>query len=335
MATTFLNEKVDPIQREQRDVRTAAEKEPGLLDMLSLSSWRKLTLETLAILAAIAAFKHLLPRVAEIPGLPHPYWLPVLLASSQYGIVGGTVATLAASLVYVLEAPQASPVQDFYSYVGTMALHPALWLGTALVVGGLRTLHIQHADALAERLTLGQRREIDLAAGLERALNEIKSLEQRIASDATTVAAFTRGLSRITIKDRATAAASLGELFRTGAGASDFTIYLRTNGSYLPVVAVENDLDRPVTSIVPLTHAAIKTLGSDRARTDDEAAGTDQELVSSRVALVSSDDPERPLAVIIYKLSPGRHDEEKLRRRIGELCSAFSVILSACQRQRV
>src|SRR3981081_1398444 len=75
---------------------SVALREPPLFEMLSLAVWRKRVMETFAFLAVIAILQHWLFGVAEIPGLPHPYWLPVLLASCQYGMSGGRFATAAA-----------------------------------------------------------------------------------------------------------------------------------------------------------------------------------------------------------------------------------------------
>ena len=135
----------------------AATSEPGLLEMLSLSDWRKFTLETLVLLALITVLQHWVFRSTEIPGMPHPYWLSVLLASSQYGVSGGMFAAAAASIVYVFGIPPQSAAQDFYAYARIVAGQPAAWLGTALVLGGLRSLHIYQTAELTDRLAACRR----------------------------------------------------------------------------------------------------------------------------------------------------------------------------------
>src|SRR3954469_19623705 len=92
--------------------------EPRLLEILSLSNWRTLLLETAALLALLAALRHWFFEPTQIPGMPHPYWLPVLLASSQYGVTGGMIATVAACAVYWLELSPPAAAQDFYTYAG-------------------------------------------------------------------------------------------------------------------------------------------------------------------------------------------------------------------------
>src|SRR5260221_367455 len=69
---------------QQANDSSAALGEPRLLEILSLSGWRTLLLETVALLALLAALRHWIFGFTQIPGVPHPYWLPVLLAASQY-----------------------------------------------------------------------------------------------------------------------------------------------------------------------------------------------------------------------------------------------------------
>ena len=154
----------------------------SLLKLISLAGWRRQILETFVFLAVIAVLQRRLFGAEEIPGLPHPYWLPVLLASCQYGVRGGMIATVVASVVYLFGLSPQSAAQDFYAYAGTVAVHPAAWLATALVVGGLRNLHIHQYAELADELAASRRRASDLGDGLERATAEINALERRIAS---------------------------------------------------------------------------------------------------------------------------------------------------------
>ena len=326
MATIFTMERLSSRRSRRSPGTPAAEDEFGLLEILSLSNWRRLTLETLAILAAAALFRFCFPHISEIPGLPHPYWVPVLLISSQYGVVGGAIAAAAASIGYVLELPPASAAQDLYVYASTITLPPALWLATALAIGGLRSLHIHQTGEISDQLAQCKHRGDDLAEGLDSALSEITALERRIAADAATVAAFTRALSRIDMSNRTTVAASLGELFRTGSGTGDFTIYLRSGGSYKPVAAFEHDVSRPVASIATLQENAI----SEPA--DPDATKSDPATLSGAHALLflsAKSADGKPVAAISYRIPPQALNDDGFRRRIADLERAFSAIVSA------
>ena len=82
--------------------REAAPSARPLRNLLAFAGWRTQALEAFLLLALIASAQRYLIGVGEIPGLPHPYCLPVLLASCQYGMRGGLIAAVAASFAYFL-----------------------------------------------------------------------------------------------------------------------------------------------------------------------------------------------------------------------------------------
>ena len=295
--------------------------------LIALAGWRRQLLETLAFLAVIVVLQRRWSGVEEIPGLPHPYWLPVLLASCQYGVRGGMVATVASSIVYWFGLPPASAAQDFYTYAGTVAVHPAAWLATALVVGGLRNLHMHQYAELTEELAATRLRAGDLGEALEGASAEINALERRIASDMSSLAAVSRSLSLIDLSDRRAAAMSYGELFRTGSGVRTFTVYLRDLDGYVPVWAIENDAPRPIKSIAPLPLTAIEAMMNERA--SREVRGSESVAERYLVSVPSSDGRALPLAALVCELQTSQ-DAKWFHRRANELGRAFAAILYAC-----
>ena len=297
--------------------------------LISLTGWRRQILETFVFLAMIAVFQRQWSGVEEIPGLPHPYWLPVLLASCQYGVRGGMVATVAASVVYWFGLPPPSAAQDFYTYAGTVAVHPSAWLATALVVGGLRNLHMHQYAELADELAASGLRASDLGDALERATAEINALERRIASDMSSLAALSRSLSLIDLSDRRAAAMSCGELFRIGSGARTFTVYLKDRDGYVPVWAVENDTPHPIKSIAPLPLTAIESMMNESANRIAEVRGTESAAGRYVVSVPPSDVGAKPLAVIVCE-SQNSQDLRWFYRRADELGRAFAAILYAC-----
>ncbi|MGJ4949687.1 hypothetical protein [Bradyrhizobium sp. HKCCYLS20291] len=307
-----------------RPIDAPAEPDFALLQSLSLANWPKFTLETSVLLAATAILTFWLPNLSGIPGLPQPYWIPVLLISSQYGVFGATIAASAASLLYLLELPAGSAAQDLYVYASAAALQPTLWLTTALVLGGLRSLQIHQASELANELSLFEQRANDLADGLENALKEITALERRIATDAATVATFTEALSRIDLSSRASAAVSLGDLFRTATGAQDFTVFVQSDGHLRPVLAIENDMRRPLTSVAPLD-------GGGEPSEDPVAPPIGQRTLVLRS---NATDRHPPIAAIRYLVPPDASNDQRLDRRLDDLKRAFSTILSKVHEQQ-
>jgi hypothetical protein len=305
----------------------ASFRELSVLEALSLTSWRRVGLESCVLLAAIALLQSVIPSAAGIPGLPHPYWLPVLLASCQYGVSGGVIAAVAASSVYFLKLSSPSATQDLYSYATMALVQPTLWLATALILGGVRNLHIHQSLELSDLLAANRRRSDDLAKGLERAAIEINALERRIAIDMASVAAFSRSLSQIDLRDRKSAAQSIAELFRIATGTPDFIIYLRTTDSYVPVFEIEANAVRSPNGSKPLE------LSSVDATLVESGCGIARNEGNGRrrcvVHVPSMDSDAAALAVIVCDLHQSQDMVEFLGRS-NELSRALTAILSVC-----
>jgi hypothetical protein len=308
----------------------AANTEPPLLEMISLAVWPKRILETLVFLAVITVLQRWLFGTAEILGLPHPYWLPVLLASCQYGLSGGMMAAVAASVMYWFGLSPPSAAQDFYAYAAIVAVQPATWLATALVLGGLRNLHIHQSAELADQLADCRRSASDLCGGLELATAQVNALERRIAVDMSSAAAFSRSLSLIDLRDRRAAAVSFGELFRVGTGTATFSIYLKDAGGYLPVWAIEEDTTRSPISMEPLSSAAVDDMmiGNAGLGATDEVGEGEPRARRYVVHVPRSDVGSEPLAVIVCDLHPSQ-DARLFHRRADELSRALATILYA------
>jgi hypothetical protein len=309
----------------------AAHREPPLLEILSLAVWGKRVLETLAFLAVITVLQRSLFGVAEFPGLPHPYWLPVLLASCQYGMSGGMIATVATSVAYWFGLSPPSAAQDVYAYAGMVAVQPAAWLATALLLGGLRNLHIHQSIELADQLAACCRRADDLSGGLEQATAEINALERRIAVDTSSVAALSRSFSLIDMRDRRAAAVSFGELFRIATGTATFIIYLKGPDCYVPVWAIEEEITCSTKSMEPLPSTTIDAMMTGKAGcgATGEVGESEPDTGCCVVRVPPSDVGSEPRAVIVCNLDPSQ-DARQFRRRSDELSRGFATILYAC-----
>jgi hypothetical protein len=306
-------------------------REPTAGEMISFAVWRKRVVETVVFLAVITLLQRWLFGVAEVPGLPHPYWLVVLPAACQYGIGGGMSAAVVASVMYWFGLPPPSAAQDFYAYAAMVAVQPAVWLATALVLGGLRNLHIRQSTEIADQLADCLRYANDLSAGLERATAEIGALERRIAVDMSSLAGFSRSLSVIDMSDRRAAAASFGELFRIATGMATFSIYLKDREGYVPVWAIEEDTIRSLKSIAPLPSTTVDAMTIENAgREATSVVGEgDPSFGCCAIRVPPSDAGSDPLAVIVCDLDPSQ-DARQFHRRANELSRALATILYAC-----
>lgn len=123
---------------------------------------------------------------------PHPFWIPILLVTVQYGVAEGILAVLLSTLaLYVGNIPEQSIDQDRYEYLFSLSITPILWLVTSLFLGMLAERHIRERMRLEESLASAQERETTIATSYTR-LKELKeNLELRIAGQfRTTIEAY-------------------------------------------------------------------------------------------------------------------------------------------------
>jgi hypothetical protein len=310
--------------------RSRTVRERSLTEMMSLSDWRRFVPESLGLLVAISLAGPLLPSSFADVGTPaHSFWIPVMLMSCQYGIMGGLFATLAATAgLFVNGLPPQSAAQDFYAYAGVVAAQPCAWFAAALVLGGLRTLHIHHLSDLRDRFEQTARMAEDFAGALTRAVSEIERLEHRIATDCSTLDGFLHSLARLDLRDRRSLLASVVDIIRFGVGASSFVIYLRRAHGLEPYLGVDDG-----------THLAPAAMAPLELSLPEEERGAIADIVSARIAnrfpvapvwaLIHGAAGGEPIgAVVCTRLLPSQ-DAAGAARRLDQVCRILAVLLAA------
>jgi hypothetical protein len=304
-------------------------RERSLTEMMSLSDWRWFVPETLGLLIAISLARSLLFSGSAGPGnMPHPFWMPVLLMSGQYGIMGGLFAALAATAAFFISGlPAQSAAQDFYAYASIVAAQPCAWFGTALVLGGLRTLHIHHQTELQERLDQTGLAAEELADGLEGAAGEIERLELRIASDGSTLTSFLHSLAKIELSDRRSLMAGIADVVRYGVGATDFVLYLNGAHGLEPCLGVEDGARLNLDAIAQPTPSLLQEIrkgvaGADPPASSDRVARTPPYWAPIRLAGVAE-----PIGIVVCHRVQASQDPATAVRRLQDMCRVLAVLL--------
>jgi hypothetical protein len=312
------------------DRRVSAQREWSLTEILSLTDAWKFVPESLGLIALILlAQTWLMDGRVGASGMPHPFWIPVLLMSGQYGIMGGLFAALAATAAFFIgELPAQSAMQDFYDYAGIVAVQPCAWFGTALVLGGLRTLHIHHHADLQERFEQTGLMAEEMADGLERAVGEVEHLEQRIATDYCTLAALLHSLAKLDVSDRRSLVGSIADVIRYGVGATSFAVYLAGPRGLEPCVGIEDGISVTPAAIAPLPIDAHRDRGRDAGVIQPTADNHDVTRMPLW-ATIPSTDVELAGVVVCTRLNPSQ-DPAVAYRRLNEICRVLAVLLSAC-----
>ncbi len=128
-------------------------------------------------LAAIVVQSTLLEPGKLATFQPHPFWIPVVLVSLQYGTVDGIVAVAGAILTqWLLGWPGAQADEDYVAYMSRTLHEPMLWLGAAIVIGEYRLRQLSENARLREESgDLAHQRDL-----LARHLHEIRERADRL-----------------------------------------------------------------------------------------------------------------------------------------------------------
>lgn len=225
--------------------------EPSLAQLLLIVDWRHFVPETVVIICLIVVLQHIVPNISDATAhLPNPLWVPVLLMSCQYGIMGGLFATLCSSgVVLAGDLPVRSASQEFYAYAGTLAAQPCSWFATALVLGGLRTLHLHRLREMTEVAASANRMATGMSRGLRQAVQEVNELERRLAEDSTTKTRMLYALARLDLSSRSALLTSFGKVLFHGLGVTTFVIYLFESGKLRPFLTVSDGVQVTTSSL--------------------------------------------------------------------------------------
>lgn len=310
---------------------TAIPPERSLVEILSLTDARRFVPEALGLLLLIVLAQSWLHYGSAGAGsMPHPFWIPVLAMSGQYEIMGGLFATVAATATYFVGGlPDQSAAQDFYDYTAIIMAQPCAWFGTALVLGGLRTLHIHHHADLQARFEQVSVIAEDLANGLENSVEEVERLEQRIATDHSTLTGLLHSLAKLDLADRQSLLSSMADAIRLGVGATSFAVYLSTPCGFEPCIGV---VDGAVvgTAAIPSLPPELRPDGiREAAAARPEPANTADHTCLPLSAPIAKGNGQPDGLVVCSRLHPSQKPAIA-QRRLNEISRILATLLPAC-----
>ena len=84
---------------------------------------------------------------------PHPFWIPVVLVSLQYGFAPGMIAALSAILLHWLVSMPAQVIgEPYFEFVVRTWATPTLWLCAAFCIGQVRQLQLDERNGLYDEV---------------------------------------------------------------------------------------------------------------------------------------------------------------------------------------
>jgi polysaccharide biosynthesis protein PelD len=148
-------------------------------------------LELVGFFVIAAVIDHYIFGGTRFAGVqPHPFWIPIILLSVQYGTNAGLLAVAAAG-AYLLAGnlPSQELTEDRFDYLLRLSAQPLLWLAAALVIGEIRSRQRRLFQNLDESLERVQAERDTIAAAYQELKSTKAALEIRIAGQIRTVAA--------------------------------------------------------------------------------------------------------------------------------------------------
>ena len=200
--------------------------------------------ETALIFLVLLGIEWIAPGPAFLARIsPHPFWIPVILVSVQYGRVSGlAAAALATALAGLAGWPAQTPQEDFYTYSLRIWREPALWIIGALLIGGLRSRQIRDRQALEASLQLAEVQRNALGGFCEALQAELGQFERAAATaPAGSIAAALEALHTLRCGSGSEAAERLPETLAAWLGEARWSLHLARDGTLHRIAAVPRE----------------------------------------------------------------------------------------------
>ncbi len=140
-------------------------------------------LEIAIIFGVIVGADWLHPGIDITDIRPHPFWVPVLLLSLQYGTVSGLLAASVAIALTALNGfAEQSTSETYFAYFLKIWIEPILWVGAAVLLGQFRMRQIAHKQALFVQVTELANQRATLADYARNLRAHSTALERQIAA---------------------------------------------------------------------------------------------------------------------------------------------------------
>jgi hypothetical protein len=113
---------------------------------------------------------------------PHPFWVPVLLLSLQYGTVSGLLAAgIATAFTGLGQLPEQVVGETYFVYFLRIWIEPILWLSSAVLLGQFRMRQIANKMELVRQVQELAAQRTSLAAYSGKLRLRCEALERRLA----------------------------------------------------------------------------------------------------------------------------------------------------------
>ncbi len=184
--------------------------------------------ESVSFLSFLVMLNMLLGDGTRFIAMPlHPFWAIILFVIVQYGPGEALVTALLAS-VFLLAGnmPEQTFTETMYEYIFRVMYLPLLWIITALVLGSIRSRHLQERKDLTEKLYKCRATAKTVADGYNVMKQAKEQLEMRLARERCSVLSVYNIAQSLETVDPANVHLEIAKLVKLAFNPDKFSIYI-------------------------------------------------------------------------------------------------------------
>ncbi len=244
--------------------------------------------EALFMLAFILAMSRLIGDTSRfIHVSPHPFWVPVLLISVQYGCIEGIITALLATIaLYMGNVPIQQYQETLFDYQLRLAAQPFMWFVAAFILGEIRLrVDAQNRELVEEITTLSGEAAIIYKAYEQ--LKETKSQQDRLlASQSKTASAIYQTFQLLQGVSPTQILTDLPRVFSTALNPHKFSVFAMGHQGFEVATSHGWTETDQFMRRIPKDHPLFQAVGIDRRlvavfNPDDEAALKGQGMLAA------------------------------------------------------
>jgi len=157
---------------------------------------------------------------------PHPFWIILLLITVQYGAMEALFCAIIASLVLLVgNMPVQEVTENIYDYVLRTMTLPFLWIGTATILGGIRTRQQNERNSLREKLKHTDEQARMITKAYKKMMQQKESLERRLAEELYSSVTVYRAATALETIDQRTISEAVRNIMQTTMNPEKFSFF--------------------------------------------------------------------------------------------------------------
>ena len=292
--------------------------------------------ELIVIFAALMIIERLVMTPGDFAKLqPHPYWLPVILLSLQYGTADGVLAAAVAIIAGLLiGSPTQGVGEEYYRYLIRVWAVPIGWITSAILIGEIRARQRSQMVELRRELKTTRTQAEDITRHCHRLEDKIQRLEREFATvEANSLDSLTASLEDLARGDVIAWTSALARVHHGLMGTGAISIVLRNDHTLAQVARVSSppdashDAEPEPADLLPVVEAVIASRRTLCALRGDEAAILDG--IAAMAAPLIAEPGGRVLGVVVLDaIAPERltgDTENRLKLLAREVAHALAL----------